>query len=409
LNILSREELRDLTQECKQACVSIYMPTHRGGKEVEQDAIRLKNLLNEVEERLMAGGLRAPEVRELLEPAHALLPDTYFWQHQSDGLALFVSAGTIRYYRLPLDFDPLAVVSDRFHLKPLLSLLTGDGRFYVLALSQDEVRLLQGTRYSVSEVSLKNVPQGLAEALKWDELERHTQFHTSTVTPQGESARRAVRGGRPAIFHGHGVDSAAEHKEHVLRYFRRVGQGVREILAGEQSPLVLAAVDYLHPIYRDANAYPHLVESGIQGNPEELDAEELHARAWAIVEPLFTDEREDAAAKYEQLAGAGSEKASASLEQVVPAAYFGRVDTLFVAVGTQAWGTFDPRMGVVRLHQEAEPGDEDLLDFAAVHTLLNDGTVYAVEPDEVPGGASDAQSMSADARSMSALAAVHRY
>jgi hypothetical protein len=29
--------------------------------------------------------------------------------------------------------------------------------------------------------------------------------------------------------------------------------------------------------------------------------------------------------------------------------------------------------------------DEDLLDLAALHTLLNSGTVYAVEPEQVPG------------------------
>jgi len=395
LNILSREELRDLALTCKQTCVSLYMPTHRGGKEVEQDAIRLKNLLDEAQERLIAGGLRAPEASDLLEPAYALLPDTYFWQHQSDGLALFVSVGTFRYYRLPIDFDLVAVVSDRFHLKPLLSLFTGDGRFYILALSQDEVRLLQGSRYSIGAINLENVPEGLAEALKWEEFERHTQFHTGTVTPQGEGARRATRGGRPAIFHGHGVDSAAEHKEHILRYFRRVGEGVREVLTGEQAPVVLAAVDYLHPIYREANVYPHLVDEGIQGNPEEQDAQELHALAWAIVEPLFAAEREEAAARYRQLAGAGSEQASDVVEQIVPAAYFGRVGTLFVAVGTQAWGTFDPQMGVAKLHQEREPGDEDLLDRAAVHTLFNDGSVYVLDPDEIPGGAS--------------LAAVYRY
>jgi len=395
LNILSRRELRGLVQECRQACVSIYMPTHRGGKEVEQDKIRLKNLLAEAEEHLLSADLRAREVSDLLEPAQALLPDTYFWQHQSDGLALFVSTGTFRYYRLPLSFAPLAVVSNRFHLKPLLSLFAGDGRFYVLALSQDEVKLFQGTRYSTSEVNLKDVPQGLAEALKWDEMERHTQFHTSTVTPQGKSSRRAIRGGRPAVFHGHGVDSAAKHKEHILRYFRRVSQGMHEILAEEQAPLVLAAVDYLHPIYREASTYPHLVGQGIGGNPEELEAEELHAKAWAIVKLLLTAEREKAAAQYRQLAGADSEKASASLEAIVPAAYFGRVETLFVAVGTQAWGTFDPQIGMAKLHQEYEPGDEDLLDFAALHTLLNSGLVYAVEPDEVPGEA--------------ALAAVYRY
>jgi|GEM_PF-5717218 hypothetical protein len=38
----------------------------------------------------------------------------------------------------------------------------------------------------------------------------------------------------------------------------------------------------------------------------------------------------------------------------------------------------------VDLHSEAELGDEDLLDAAATHTLLNGGTVYAVEPEKVP-------------------------
>jgi hypothetical protein len=36
------------------------------------------------------------------------------------------------------------------------------------------------------------------------------------------------------------------------------------------------------------------------------------------------------------------------------------------------------------VHEEAEPSDEDLLDFAAAQTLLNSGTVYAIEPEKVP-------------------------
>jgi hypothetical protein len=57
---------------------------------------------------------------------------------------------------------------------------------------------------------------------------------------------------------------------------------------------------------------------------------------------------------------------------------------LFVAVGLQRWGTFEPETNTVHVHEEAEPGDEDLLDFAAVQTLLNSGTVYAVELEKVP-------------------------
>lgn len=44
----------------------------------------------------------------------------------------------------------------------------------------------------------------------------------------------------------------------------------------------------------------------------------------------------------------------------------------------------------VSIHQQAEYGDEDLLDFAAVQTLLYGGTVYAVEQRHVPGGTSAA-------------------
>ena len=384
MDVLSKDDLLELMNECGGVRVSIYMPTHR-----------LKNLLDKAEDQLTADGLRAPEAQEMLEPARALLADGYFWQHQSDGLALFISPDTLRYYRAPLVFGSLVTVGDRLHLKWLLSLLTGDGRFYVLALSQGEVRLLHGTRYSVSAVNLESVPSSLAEALKWDDLERQTQLHTSTATPRGESALSAARGGRPAIFHGHGVDSAEEHKEHILRYFRQVNAGLHEILAGERAPLILAAVDYLRSIYAQANTYTHLLEAGIPGNPEGLSDKALHDRAWAIVEPVFAQERERAIERYRQLAGAESEKASNDLSHVVLAAYFGRVETLFVALGVQVWGVFDPDARKVQVHAEPMPGDEDLLDLAAVHTLLHGGIAYAVEPAQVPNG--------------SVLAAVFRY
>jgi len=361
----------------KGLCVSIYMPTHRVGAGIQQDPIRLKNLLGEAEEALTLSGLRTPEAQELLEPAEKLLQDGLFWQRQSDGLALFLSPEAFRSYCLPFDFDELVVVTDRFHVKPLLPLLSGGGQFYVLALSQNEVRLLQGTRYSVSEVDLEGMPESLAEALRYEDPEKRLQFHTSTRTPGG-------KGERPAIFHGHGVASADDPKDYILRYFHRVDEGLRDLLHDETAPLVLAGVDYLFPIYREANTYPHLVDEGIEGNPEELSAEELHEQAWAIVQPLFLAAQKEAAAQYRQLAGAGGEQASNKLKEVVPAAYHGRVETLFVAVGLQQWGTFDPATNTVQLHQEVKPGDEDLLDFAAVHTLLNGGTVYAVELEKVP-------------------------
>jgi hypothetical protein len=305
------------------------------------------------------------------------LSDGFFWQHQSDGLAVFLSRELCRSYRLPIDFEVLVVVAERFHIKPLLPLLSGDGQFYVLALSQDEVRLLQGTRYSVSEVDLRDLPESLAEALRWDDPERQLQFHTSTRAPSS-------RGKRPAAFHGHGV-GANDAKENILRYFHRIDHALRDLLRDERAPLVLAGVDYLLPIYGEASTYPHLLRQGVEGSPESLSAKELHERAWAIVHPLFRAAQNEAAARYSQLAGAGSGQTCNDLRKGVPAAYQGRVETLFVALGVQRWGCFDPDTNVTQLHEEVQAGDEDLLDFAAIHTLLNGGTVYAVDLDKVPG------------------------
>jgi hypothetical protein len=74
------------------------------------------------------------------------------------------------------------------------------------------------------------------------------------------------------------------------------------------------------------------------------------------------------------------------LKEIVPAAYFQRVDYLLVPIGQQVWGDFDPETMTVDLHPEPEPDDQDMLDFAAIYTLLNGGAVYIVKPEELPNG-----------------------
>jgi len=382
MSLLDKDELTALMAEHPGWCISIYMSTHRAGADTKQDPIRFKNLLREAEEKLIAAGLRTVDARTLLEPAQDLEGYSPFWRHLSDGLALFLAADMFHTHRLPFHFDELVVVNERCHVKPLLPLLTGDGQFYVLALSQNGVRLLRGTRHSVDEVELEDIPGSLAETLRYDDLGRPLQFHTRT----GGSGERG------AIFFGHGA-GGEEDKKNILRYFRQIDTGVREALKDKRAPLVLAGVDYLLPLYRQANGYRHLLNEGITGNPEELTAEELHEQAWAIVQPDFQKAQRDAADRYRQLAG--GERASGDLNTIAPAAYQARVDVLFVAVGVQRWGRFDPDANHVHVRETAEPGDEDLLDFAAAHSILNGGTVYAVAPDDVPGGP--------------ALAAVFRY
>ncbi len=371
MDLLNKNEIGALIEKSGSLCVSIYLPTHRLGPETQQDPIRLKNLLKQSEESLRNSGLRRADADKILEPARSLLSDRVFWQHQSDGLAIFASPETFRSYRLPFNFTELVVVTDRFHVKPLLPLLSGDGRFYVLALSKKQIRLLQGTRHSIGEVNLEDVPTSLAEALGPEERERQLQYHT------------AARGGS-AIFHGHGsAGDDSEHKKDLLRYFKQIDRGLQDLVSAERIPLVLAGVDYLLPIYREANTCAQLMDEGVVGNPDGLSAQELHDKAWSVLQPHFARAQARASAKYKELAGTG--KTSDDLQRIIPSAYEGRIDSLFVAVGVQQWGAFEASAGRLELHESRQPGDQDLLDLAAVQTLAHAGDVYAVAPDEVPG------------------------
>jgi hypothetical protein len=83
---------------------------------------------------------------------------------------------------------------------------------------------------------------------------------------------------------------------------------------------------------------------------------------------------------------AGTGQASGAVKDVVPAAFDGRIATLFVALGERRWGSFDPQSRLLEEHGSHEPGDYDLLDVAAVQSLIRGATVYTVAPNEVPGG-----------------------
>lgn len=372
MNIPTKDDLTALTEQGSGYAVSIYMPTHRAGKDTRENPIRFKNRLQEAEEQLSKHGLKGDDVSALLEPAYKL-DDYRFWQHQREGLAVFVQEGVERHYRLPYAPDELTVVSKRTHLKPLMPLLTGDGRFFILAMSLNSARLFEATRYSVAEVALEDVPTSLDEALQYDDPEPFHEHHTVTAPNRGGEA----------IFQGQGAGED-ERKTNILRFFRAFDNGLRGLLApqGDRIPVVFVGDKGLFPIYREANHYNGLLEEAVEGNPEGLRDEELHARAWEVVEPHFRAQRERDADAFGAALGTG--RAGTALEEVLWAALDARVATLFVALGRREWGTFDAE---ARRLERTEEGPEsyDLYDAAAAYTLLYGGTVYAVEPDEVPG------------------------
>lgn len=378
--ILSTTELKTLVEQPTGYCVSIFLPTHIAGPNIQQDPIRLKNLVSQAEAQLVENGMRRADAEKFLQPAKDLdQPD--FWRHQRDGLAIFVADNFFRYYRLPLNFEELVVIGKRFHLKPMMPLLSGGGRFFVLGISLNKVRLFEGSRDKIMEIdlnSLDEVPQSLQAAVyAYEEAENQTQMaDRGTISPGG------APGSDPGVLHGRGVDEDMDEK--MLRFCSRLDQGLQEFLNDKQAPLILAGVDKLVAYYKETNSYQNILDDYIAGNPDVATLEEIHQQAWNLVQPHFQAAQKETAERYAEFSGNNPEQASKDLEEIVKAAYYQRIDSLIAAVNEHRWGHFDPESNSVEMHDTEQPGDEDLIDFAAVHAVLNGAPVFIVPEEEVP-------------------------
>ena len=249
MDILNPDALKSLIEQQGKWCVSLYMPTHRAGRDQQQNPIRLKNLLAKAETNLLANGLRRPKVEKLMQPAEELLWNREFWQQQGDGLAMFLTNDFYKIYRLPVEFEESVNTGNAFHIKPLLTCLGRSIRFYVLAVSLNNVRLFEGNADTMSEIEL-NFPTSMEAALWTDDPEKYLNMHSGSIS-MGEGK------GGSGIFHGH--NPADEDKTNILRFFHAADQGLNQVLEEKNIPMVLAGVDYLLPIFREASSYQNLL------------------------------------------------------------------------------------------------------------------------------------------------------
>jgi hypothetical protein len=374
LNGLSRTELMALIEQPAGTCISIFFPTEQAGPAVRQNAIRLENLLRRAEKQLAARGMTSAATHALLAPATQLVGDRAFWEQNSAGMALFIAPDVFHVYRLPQHVEELVVTGTQFHVLPLLALLIDDMTFYILTLGLDRVRLLRGTHYSLEEVALPGIPAGLKDAIKYDEFARQPQLHGGMANGGGD---------RGAIFHGQGARDDAI-KDEILRYFQQVDHGVCAALNNEAHPLIVAGLSYLTPLYREASAYPGIMHESVASNPDALTIDELHAQAWAVIAPYVQHAQNAAAERYQHFKATQPALATNYLRTIVPAAYAGRVATLFVAKGQHQWGRFDPVTGVLSTHAGERAGDDDLLNSAAVETVRHGGAIFMAEQARMP-------------------------
>ena len=372
---LNTADLNELASARGGHRVSIYMPTTKSGPDARENPIRLKNLLSRALDQLIEAGMRPTEARDMLARAHEIGEVSESRPELGNGLAVFIDSSGLRRYRLPIEVREVVAVSDRFSVKPLLRLFSEDGAFYLMALSLNDVHVYRCHRFQTHRIGVPHLPRGMAEALWPDDLQKQHQFHTA-------GAGVGTRG--MAVHHSSGDEGADRLKSDIGRYFKMVDDALGRVIENPAEPLVLAAVDYLHPLYRDVSSYKTLLEPGLLGNPDRARPEDLAREAWPQVEEFYGRARQVQLDRFAELNGTG--RASALLGEVISAAAQGRVEVLWVRDDEELWGTTGPD-GAPAVHESWQPGDHDLLDLAAVDTITKGGRVFVVAAAEAPAQA----------------------
>jgi len=378
MEVPSLQDVESLAAERPGPHVSIFLPVETAGPQTRQNAARLKNLVRAAEEQMVGLGMRGTEVRDFLEPVRALEDDAAFWDEREPSLGIYLAPGFLKTYWLPRLPDESVHVSGRFCLKPLVGLVAGQEAFYVLALSMNDLRFFRCTRFSERELALPDVPRNMAAALWPDQPEREQQFRNQ---PVGQASGKQ---GEFGVFHGSGDIADDETKDRILRYCQQVDRGLEHVLGRSRLPLVLAGVDYVQAIYRQASGYRYLLDQGIKGNPDGVRGEELREKAWQ----LLAESRDRARGEFLERFGAsiGLGRAADRIDAIVEAALQGRVQAILFDPKALVWGTIVDGDAVVSA--ERRLGDVDLVDLAVVRTLLAGGDVIAAgDGDALPGGA----------------------
>ncbi|WP_024326469.1 hypothetical protein [Thioalkalivibrio sp. AKL19] len=373
MNGVDQDAAAGLWDECDPPCLSLFQPTHRDHPDNQQDPIRFKNLVKVLEESLRQKFARE-EIQPLLEPLRALVDDREFWNCSFDGLAVLRDRNRFRVYKLQRPVPELAVVADSFHTKPLLRILQSADRYQVLALSRHEMKVFEGNRDALDEITpADGVPRTITEALG-EELTDSRQ----TVSAYGGSG-----GGQAPMHHGHG-GRKAELDDDAERFFRAVDRAVLEHHSRPSGlPLLLAALPEHHHMFHAVSHNPFLMAESLDVHPDALaSSDDFRERVWQTIEPRY----------LERLAGLvetfGSNKpkglGSDDLAEVARAAADGRVVTLLIEARREIPGRVDAATGKLEFDDLAQPETDDVLDDLGALVLKMGGEVVVVPTERMP-------------------------
>ena len=372
VSFVSKDELNVLLSSSENVYISIFLPSEAVSKNVSAVDKKVAEIALYIQTQLVKLGHSEALISEILKRV-SVLKELLLTQNSTESLAVFIAPNLLRCYALPGSCTgSLTVTNRQFDVNPLLPFLAEYGLFYLLAFGQNQIRLLQGSASGLIQIAPSTLPSTLSNLLKLSH--RMEQFQVK---------RMVLSSTRTTANPIDTLDEQAENlKQSIQHYCKRLDNQLKAFLEQHKAPLILAGTSHILSLYRRVSTCPQLLKAEISGNPDAMKLNHLHQQAYTIVQKERQLKVQQVLQQYQQ---AKELRHTAShLGEIVSAAANGKIATLLLSFSLEKWGKFNPYIGEVEVHAVAESGDINLPELAAVQTLLNQGQLYAVEPEDMP-------------------------
>ncbi len=290
---MQKDKLEKLAIERSNPCVTISMNTHRTKSDSQKDIDEFQKLIAEAHEHV-ANEFGHLEVSDLLEKIDHLEQEIDF-NYNLDSLHIFLSDSTKEIVKSSWPILKNTVsVAENFVIKPLIKDFNRLEEYYILVLSQSDVRLLHA------------INDNIAEEIKSDEFpfDKNSYFLTDQEkTSDGKQADNKIR----EFFNQ--IDKA------VVKIHHKTDMNVVVICTENNWSRLLQVADK-----------PSIYLGNISINYNDTANHSIASEAWQIVNAIQKKNRMKAIQEMQEAAGHG--KVITDLLEIFLAVQAGRGDLL---------------------------------------------------------------------------------
>lgn len=332
--------LKKLSSHQDTLCVTLILPTHRTAPDNQQDRINLKNLVTAATAKLHeTNGTR--DISGLLD--NLKKTEEIDIQHNKEGLVVFISEHVFEYERLLFSPEQRFIIDSNFATRDLIRQMNYEDNYYVMTLSNNKVRLLEGSTEYLHDIKTKHFPAD------------NNVYSTDRIkTAQGNT-----------------------HDKHMEEFFNRQDKlFLSEHYAAHPGHLVLAGTESNIQHYQTIADKKNIILTTIEGSFDDTSAHIIAEKAWPQVRKALAERRKTA---IEQLDAAGTGMLSTDLADIWQKIQEGRGGHLYVEKDFYQAGAIAGNTLVTSLNGEDAELANDVVDEIIEATIQFGGIVHFMD------------------------------